>query len=108
MGGRAFGGGTVFRVTGSGETTVVHSVPANSAKEGTLPMGGVVEDNKGKLYGVTIAGGASSLGTVDVLTPDGKAKTLHRFTSTDAVVSPCDGMALAADRNLWGVAARAA
>jgi uncharacterized repeat protein (TIGR03803 family) len=103
--GGTLGGGTVFRMTGTGQVTVLHSFPTNSKKDGAYPMGGVVQANNGNFYGVTNAGGANNLGTVYVLTGAGKSNILHSFSIADQASSPCDTLAMATDRNFYGTAA---
>jgi uncharacterized repeat protein (TIGR03803 family) len=105
MAGGALGGGTVFKMSAGGQLTILHSFPINSTKEGTMPMGGVVDGGSGKLYGVTFSGGAEDLGTVYALLQTGKVKTLHSFGAAEAIAYPCDGLAIALDRSLYGTAA---
>jgi uncharacterized repeat protein (TIGR03803 family) len=73
-GGGAFNGGTVFELTpqsnGEWAETVLHNFPS-SADDGAGPIGGVIFDPAGNLYGTTQAGGdgRSHPGTVFELTP---------------------------------------
>jgi uncharacterized repeat protein (TIGR03803 family) len=101
MSGGAAGAGTVFSMTPTGQLTILHSF-ATSKKDGSGPSGGVVQDKSGTLYGVTFGGGANNLGTVYALSTKGKNKTLHDFSTSDVAWYPCDSLALATDRNLYG------
>jgi uncharacterized repeat protein (TIGR03803 family) len=65
--GGAYGYGTVFEVTLSGTTTVLHSFTGGA--DGANPEAGLVWDAQGNLYGTTNDGGAYGCGTVFKLTP---------------------------------------
>jgi uncharacterized repeat protein (TIGR03803 family) len=74
----AGGCGTVFKLeTKTGKETVIYSF--NGAPDGANPLGGVVQDGKGILYGTTVAGGAFNDGTVFRVTQSGKHALLHSF-----------------------------
>jgi uncharacterized repeat protein (TIGR03803 family) len=59
--------GTVFKVSGKGNETVLHSFKFST--DGAKPNAGLIIDGKGNLFGTTSAGGASGAGTVFELTP---------------------------------------
>ncbi len=70
------GYGTAFRLVRSGKVyiaTVLHSFGATG--DGATPVGGLLVDKSGALYGTTYAGGSAGDGTVFKLTPSGKAYT---------------------------------
>jgi uncharacterized repeat protein (TIGR03803 family) len=76
--------GTVFKVTTSGEETVLYSFAGDS--DGAYPYAGLVFDKKGNLYGTTYNGGGGysycdlGCGTVFKVYPSsGKEVVLHRF-----------------------------
>jgi uncharacterized repeat protein (TIGR03803 family) len=71
--------GIVFQLDPKDEETVLYSF--TGALDGGMPIGGLVRDAAGNLYGVTSSGGdsACSCGTVFRLAPDGTLTTLHRF-----------------------------
>lgn len=81
-----FGGaldlGTVFRITPSGVETVLHSF-AGAPGDGMYPVGGVIADDAGNLYGTTTTNGGGGYGNVYRLAPDGTLKLLHNFVGTD-------------------------
>ncbi|HEY3638739.1 MAG TPA: choice-of-anchor tandem repeat GloVer-containing protein [Rhizomicrobium sp.] len=103
--GGTLGGGALFRMTSTGQITVLHNFPAKSATDGTAPMGGVAQTKNGALFGETFSGGASNLGTIYEIKKNGKEVVLHSFSSADRSSSPCDGLIVASDANLYGTAA---
>lgn len=60
------GCGTVFKITTSGEESVLYSF--GSSGDGKYPYAGLIDVN-GKLYGTTTAGGAKDAGTVFAIAP---------------------------------------
>jgi uncharacterized repeat protein (TIGR03803 family) len=104
-GGGKRGGGTVFKMTTTGQVTILHNFPSTGKREGIQPMGGVVEGNNGRFYGVTFSGGANNLGTVFALKQTGTVQILHSFSAADGMAFPCDSLAIANDRNFYGEAA---
>ena len=77
-GGGANGSGTVFKVTPTGEETVLYSFGSHSGDGGT-PFTGLVMDKDDNLYGTTSSGGAHKFGTAFKLTPSGEEKVIHSF-----------------------------
>jgi uncharacterized repeat protein (TIGR03803 family) len=73
--------GTVFKLAPDGTETVLHSF-TNSSSDGNEPMGSLVSDKDGNLYGTTSVGGSDDLGTVFKLAPDGTFTLLHSFTDS--------------------------
>lgn len=79
------GCGTVFKLDSSGVLTVPHAF-AGGATDGAFPMGGVVLDASGSLYGTTTEGGdlncygdTNGCGVVFKVDPNGTETILHRF-----------------------------
>ena len=71
--------GTIFKLTESGEETVLHSF-AGGAKDGASPgFATPVMDKKGNLYGATFNGGPSDNGVVYKLSQTGRLTLLHSF-----------------------------
>jgi uncharacterized repeat protein (TIGR03803 family) len=101
-----FGGasnyGTVFKVTPSGNETILHIFEANGT-DGIYPTAGLVSDKKGNLYGTTNTGGAYGYGTLFELTPSGTEAILHSFDAngTDGG-NPQAGLVLGKKHNLFG------
>ncbi|HSC18180.1 MAG TPA: choice-of-anchor tandem repeat GloVer-containing protein [Rhizomicrobium sp.] len=79
--GGSSGLGTVFRLTPSGQETVLHSFSGRSGQtiDGANPDGGVIVGANGDLYGATKSGGVDNLGAVYSLAPDGNLTVLHSF-----------------------------
>ncbi len=75
--------GTVFKLTPGGVlTTLVEFTGTVSSHKGKYPYAGLVQGGDGNFYGTTSLGGASDMGTVFKLTPDGELTTLVEFTGT--------------------------
>ena len=107
QGGTDLGGGTVFQLTRSGNgwtQTVLHSFLGGS--DGSNPVGPLVIDPAGNIYGIASTGGLG-FGTVFELTPsDGgwNFSVIYTFQGgTDGVVGiDSGGLALDAAGNLYG------
>jgi uncharacterized repeat protein (TIGR03803 family) len=66
--GGAHGQGTVFELTPTGEEKILYTF-GNQPGDGNTPLGDLVFDTAGNLYGVTENGGAYGFGTVFKITP---------------------------------------
>jgi uncharacterized repeat protein (TIGR03803 family) len=106
-GGSVFGG-TIFRLTpnqGSWKESVLYNF--RGGRDGANPYAGLVFDHAGALYGTTVNGGISSVGTVFQLAPASggkwKESVLHSFApgGTDGFY-PFDGVILDAAGNAYG------
>jgi uncharacterized repeat protein (TIGR03803 family) len=106
--GGANGGGTVFSLRLDGKEKVLYSFCSSGGMcfDGVTPMGNVVADVQGNLYGTTAAGGFSAdcFGTLFKLAKDGTETVLIAFDLSTVGCTP--GSSLIADRkgNLFGVA----
>jgi uncharacterized repeat protein (TIGR03803 family) len=86
IGGGSYGFGTVFKVDGSGNETVLRSFSGET--DGATPGAGLIRDKEDNLYGTTVLGGdptcnsGEGCGTVFKLDMTGKETVLHRFTNT--------------------------
>ncbi len=75
-------GGTVFRITATGELTTLYGFCSQSGcADGQWPIGGLVEGRDGDFYGTTVYGGANGSGTVFKIAPNGTLITLYSFCS---------------------------
>jgi uncharacterized repeat protein (TIGR03803 family) len=97
--------GTVFQLTPAGETYSFDTIYTFSCADGACPhganpLGTLLRDPDGTLYGTTVAGGTANLGTVFKLTPTGSLITLHSFSGTDG--APSAGLFRGTDGNLYG------
>jgi uncharacterized repeat protein (TIGR03803 family) len=87
------------------QESVLHSF--GSGIDGLNPIGNLVFDPSGKLYGTTLSGGTYGRGTVFELSPDslgGSTETiLHSFSDTDGDgAAPPAGLVLDSSGNLYG------
>ena len=101
--GGANNGGVVYQLvpTGNGWTEkVLHSF--NNASEGTLPVGGLVFDKSGNLYGTTTEGGSLSGGSVFMLSPSGSGWTSTVLYSFPGYVGPSASLSVDTAGNLYG------
>lgn len=107
--GGAFGAGTVFKITGSGSLTTLHSF---NNTDGRQPNSRLFQASDGSFYGTTAFGGNTSecvgnfgCGTVFKITPSGALTTLYKFCSqtgcTDGAVAFL-GLAQGGDGNFYG------
>lgn len=78
-----FGGssnrGVIFKLSPTGQETVLYTFTGST--DGGIPIGRLIRDSKGNLYGITSVGGDAtcSCGTVFELTTSGSLKVLHAF-----------------------------
>jgi uncharacterized repeat protein (TIGR03803 family) len=76
----SFGCGVVYKLTPKGKETVLHAF--TGSPDGSAPEPGLVHDEKGNLFGVTIFGGSAPMasGTVFKVTTGGNETVLYSFT----------------------------
>ena len=103
----AYACGTVFKITGAGALTTLHSFCVKSGcPDGQAPYAGLTLASDGNLYGTTPLGGANANnGTIFKITPAGKLTTLYNFCSQPACSDgqgPNAGLVQATDGNLYG------
>ena len=78
-----FGGhsnrGVIFKLSPTGQQTILYSFTGST--DGGIPIGRLIGDGAGNLYGITSLGGdpTCSCGTVFQLTKNGTLNTLHAF-----------------------------
>jgi uncharacterized repeat protein (TIGR03803 family) len=101
--GGAYGVGTVFKFDPAANTsTVIHSFIQDGA-DGFQPVGNLIEDEDGEVYGTTSLGGAYSSGTVFRLSGDAAYQVVHAFKgdATDGAQS-YSALLLARNGGLYG------
>ena len=99
------GGGTVFRISSSGDDLHVLHTFATNGVDGLSPFGSLVQGSDDVLYGVTISGGTNDMGTVFKVRTDGTGySVLRRFTGSGGDGrSPEAGLVEGLDGALYGV-----
>ena len=93
--------GLVFKLTPSGEFSIVHGF-RDGSKAGTQPNSHLALDTDGNLYGATYSGGAAGGGTVFRIEPSGHLSVLAALGGDDeAPQRATGGAAPAADGSVW-------
>jgi len=95
-----YGYGTVFKLTPSGQETVLYSFVGQP--DAGNPVGRLLMDAQGNLFGTTSYGGTFDSGAVFELSAAGKESVLYSFTGGDDGAYPFDGLAMDAGGNLYG------
>lgn len=92
--------GTVFVQSPNGTETVLHNF--GTGNDGQTPLGNLVIDSAGNLYGTTSAGGTYGMGMVFELSPNGTETVLYNFGSGTDGQNPNAGMVFDSSGNLYG------
>jgi uncharacterized repeat protein (TIGR03803 family) len=98
--GGSSGLGTVFKLDPSGTLTVLHNF-AGGANDGGVPVGRLVMDSHGNLYGTTHDGGSATRGAVFKLDTSGTLNVLHSLSYCTAA-NPYAGLVMDSHGNLYG------
>jgi uncharacterized repeat protein (TIGR03803 family) len=98
--GGSAGLGTVYKLDTSGHETVLHSFTGGA--DGATPLGGVIRDSAGNLYGTTINGGPSNAGVVYRISTTGQETILYNFQGGADGAGPTCGVIRDAAGNLYG------
>ncbi len=94
------GCGTVFKLAPNGEETILHAFTGGN--DGEVPVGGLVADGSGSLFGTTLGGGTSFAGTVFRLTPDGTETILYTFQGRSDGSEPASTLLIDGNGDLFG------
>jgi uncharacterized repeat protein (TIGR03803 family) len=73
------GCGIVFEVSPTGQETRLYAFAGEKNNDGAEPVGGLLRDAQGNLYGTTLEGGTVDLGTVFKLALGGTETVLYSF-----------------------------
>jgi uncharacterized repeat protein (TIGR03803 family) len=92
----AYGGtsnkGSLFKITSGGAFTSLYSFTGGN--DGANPYAALAQAGNGVLYGTTLNGGTSDIGTVFKITTNGAFTSLHSFTGGDDGGYPYGGLLL--------------
>jgi uncharacterized repeat protein (TIGR02543 family) len=99
VGGGMNGKGTVFEVS-NGAETILHIF--GNGNDGQNPLGTLIFDSVGNLYGTTSAGGTFGNGTVFELSPNGTETVLYNFGNGGDGQNPQAGLVFDSSGNLYG------
>ena len=108
--GGASGNGTVFELvapkTAHGKWIEKVLYSFGTGTDGAMPVGGVIFDSAGNLYGTTSAGGTGGYGTVFQLQPGTvwKENILHNFQNASDGATPYADLVSDASGNFYGAA----
>ncbi len=97
------GAGAVFRVSKTGEEHILHVFQAGENSDAALPVGGVIMDDAGNLYGATVLGGLG-FGALYKIDPTGQFSVLYKFQGQADGANPEGPLVRDADGNLYGSA----
>lgn len=91
--------GTVFKLTPTGQETVLHNF---KGRDGAYPVGGLLRDTQGNLYGMTTLGGRRDKGVAFKLSASNKMTLLHTFRGGKDGANPVGGLVMDKQGNLYG------
>jgi uncharacterized repeat protein (TIGR03803 family) len=94
------GCGTVFKISPSGQETILYRF--RDGADGANPLGAVAVDSSGDVYGTTWVGGVFNYGTVFRIDMCGAEKVLHHFSGGSDGANPIGGVTLDQAGNLYG------
>ena len=103
-GGSINNAGAVYKISQTGIVESVISSFSGVNGDGALPVGNLIMDNIGNLYGTTFAGGSlNNKGTVYKIDPAGNKSILYAFTGINGDgANPSSNLLLAKDGTLYG------
>jgi uncharacterized repeat protein (TIGR03803 family) len=100
-GGGTNGAGIVYKLDSRGRETFLYTFTGGA--DGGNPLGGVIQDSAGNLYGTTEFGGSAGKGVVFKLDPAGHQTVLYSFTGGGDGAFPYTGQLLMDSAgNLYG------
>jgi uncharacterized repeat protein (TIGR03803 family) len=94
--------GSVFKIDSAESESVLHAF--NGASDGANPIGGLIRDSQGNLYGVTSFGGSSNSGVIFKIDASNNFKVLYQFSGGALGYEPNGGLARDSAGNLYGLA----
>ena len=103
-GGTAGGYGTVFKIDRTGKFSLLHSFAGNP--DGVNPLGPVIVDHQGNVYGTTYYGGSNGYGSVFKIDTTGTLTILHSFDYSPDGAYPTGALLLDSAGNIYGTASQ--
>jgi len=92
--------GTIFKISAAGTETILYRF--GPVLDGQAPLGPLVKDQAGNLYGTTLLGGSGGVGTVFKLSKSGEETVLYNFLGGNDGANPRGGLVRDAMGNLYG------
>ncbi len=93
--------GTIFRIDSKGHETVLYKF-LGSPSDGSDPIGPLVRDSSGNLYGSTQSGGPVNSGSVFYFDTKNKEHILHGFTDGPGGATPVAPLAMDPSGRVYG------
>jgi uncharacterized repeat protein (TIGR03803 family) len=100
------GSGTIFRLDGNGNHTLLRSLEDSYLKErydGFRPLGNLLQARDGNFYGLTAEGGLYNSGTFFRITPAGDFTVLYPFEGGEFGASPWGSVVEGPDGAFYGM-----
>ncbi|HEY5048435.1 MAG TPA: choice-of-anchor tandem repeat GloVer-containing protein [Rhizomicrobium sp.] len=94
-----YGCGTVFKLAPDGTETVIHAFAGGT--DGFQPLGRLIADGSGNLYGTTSLGGTGGSGIIFKISSDGTETILHAFTGGSDGLGPIGGLVAFEKRGIF-------
>ena len=107
--GEQYGPGVIYKIDKSGRFSVLYQFQGLSQRDGDYPLGGLVIDAAGNLYGVTLSGGyvcesyVQGCGIIFKVDQTGRETVLHRFLGSGDGAYDCSGLVMDKEGNLYGM-----
>jgi len=101
-GGGTLGDGVVYKLDAAGHETVLYSFTGAADGQYPAPVGGVIRDSAGNLYGATVYSGPANIGMVYKIGTDGRETTLYGFPWSGDGGGPVAGVFRDSAGNLYG------
>ena len=97
------GDGTIFEIPATASSTI-HTLATFTGSNGAHPLGTLIEDGVGNIFGVAAAGGSKGYGTVfeRAAGTANTLTTLFSFTGESTGANPSGPLVLDAQGNFWG------
>jgi uncharacterized repeat protein (TIGR03803 family) len=96
--------GTIYKYAPGGSFEILYAF--NGRRHGEAPVGGLIMDAAGNLYGMTDIGGKFDWGTVFKIAPNKKLTVLHSFDVHSEGAEPSGPLLLDSGGNLYGTTAQ--